>query len=93
MKMGGTMGYQKISVELVVFSDEAEAVVAELNAAIDLLDERYTIFGGDIETAPVEHSGTRRRSALRHTLDAGNAAASAVKSAAHKVAGAYKKVI
>jgi hypothetical protein len=31
--------------------------------------------------------------ALRHTLDAGNAATSAVKLAAHKVADAYKKVI
>ena len=87
------MGYQKINVELVVFSEQADAVVAELNAAIDRLDETYTIFGGDIETAAVEHSGTRRKSALRHTLDAGNAATSAVRLAAHKVAGAYKKVI
>ncbi|HEX4156436.1 MAG TPA: hypothetical protein VHY48_12560 [Acidobacteriaceae bacterium] len=87
------MGYQKINVELVVFSEEADAVVAELNAAIDRMDERHTIFGGDIETAAVEHSGTRRRSALRHTLDAGNTATSAVKLAAHKVADAYKKVI
>jgi len=87
------MGYQKINVELVVFSEDADAVVAELNAAMDRLDETHTIFGGDIETAAVEHSGTRRRSALRHTLDAGDAAKSAVKLAAHKVADAYKKVI
>jgi hypothetical protein len=87
------MGYQKINVELVVFSEEADAVVAELNAAIDRLDETYTIFGGDIETARVEHSGRRRKSALRHTIDAGNTATSAVKLAAHKVADAYKKVI
>jgi hypothetical protein len=87
------MGYQKINVELVVFSEEAEAVVAELNSAIDRLDERHTIFGGDIETAAVEHSGARRKSALRHTLAAGNTATSAVKLAAHKVADAYKKVI
>jgi hypothetical protein len=77
----------------VVFSEQADAVVAELNAAIDRLDETYTIFGGDIETAPVEHSGKRRKSALRHTVDAGNTATSAVRFAAHKVANAYKKVI
>ena len=41
--------------------------------AIDQLEEGHEIFGGDIETAPVEHSGTRRKSALRHTLDAGDA--------------------
>lgn len=87
------MGYQKINVELIVFSEEADAVVAELNAAIDRLDETHTIFGGDIETAPVEHSGTRRKSALRRTVDAGNAATSAVKLAAHKAADVYKKVI
>jgi hypothetical protein len=87
------MGYQKINVELIVFSDEADAVVEELNSAIDRLDETHTIFGGGIETIPVGHSGTRRKSALRHTLDAGNTATSAVKLAAQKVAGAYKKVI
>jgi hypothetical protein len=87
------MGYQKINVELIVFSEDADAVVAELNAAIDRLDEKHTIFGGDIESSPVAHSGTRRKSALRHTLDAGNAATSAVKLAAQKVAEAYKKVV
>lgn len=87
------MGYQRINVELVVFAEEADAVVAELNAAIDRMDETHTIFGGAIETAAVEHSGTRRRSALRHTLDAGSTATSAVKLAAQKVADAYKKVI
>jgi hypothetical protein len=87
------MDYQKINIELVVFSEDAEAVVSELNSAIDRLDETHEIFGGAIETAPVDHSGTRRKSALRHTLDAGNTATSAVKSAAQKVANAYKKVI
>jgi hypothetical protein len=87
------MGYQKISVELIVFSDEADTVVAELNSMIDRLDETHTIFGGGIEIVPVTHSGTRRKSALSHTLDAGNMATSAVKLAAQKVAHAYKKVI
>jgi hypothetical protein len=86
------MNYQKINVELIVFSDEADAMVEELNSAIDRLDETHTIFGGGIETTPVDHSGTRRKSALRHTLDAGNTATSAVELAAQKVAGAFKKV-
>jgi hypothetical protein len=87
------MDYQKINVELVVFSEDANAVIAELNSAIDQLEETHEIFGGAIETAAVTHSGTRRKSALRHTLDAGSTATSAVKSAAQRVASAYKKVI
>jgi hypothetical protein len=93
MQKVGCMGYQKIDVEFVVFSDEADAVVAELNLAIDRLEETYAIFGGGIESVPVSHSGTRRKSALRHTLDAGNAVKSTLKSAAQNVADAYKKVI
>lgn len=89
----GPMGYQKINVELVVFSEEADAVIAELNSALDRLEEAHTIFGGDIETAPVKHSGTRRKSALRHTLDAGKAATSAVKLTAQRVADASKRII
>jgi hypothetical protein len=87
------MDYRKINVELVVFADEADAVVAELNAAIDRLEEAHTIFGGDIETVTVEKRGTRRKSALTHTLAAGDAAVAAVKLAGDKIAGAYRKVI
>ena len=87
------MGYEKINVELVVFSEETDAVVAELNSALDRLEATRTIFGGAIETTPVKHSGTRKKSALRHTLDAGKTATSAVHLAAQKVADAYKKVI
>jgi hypothetical protein len=56
------MGYQKVNVEMVVFSEEAAAVVAELNSAIDRLEEPYASFGGEIESVPVAHSRTRRRS-------------------------------
>ena len=87
------MGYQKINVEMIVFSEEADAVVAELNSAIDRLDETYTIFGGDIENDAVTHSGTRRRSALGHTLDAGQTVGSALKSLVQNLADTYKKVI
>ena len=87
------MGYQKINVEMVVFSDEADAVVTELNSAIDKLDERFTIFGGDIENVAVAHSGSRRKSALLHTQDAGSTVMSALTVAAQNVADAYKEVI
>jgi hypothetical protein len=87
------MRYRKISVEFIIFPEHEESVVAELNSTLDMLDEKYTIFGGAIETTPVAHSGTRRKSALRRTLDAGNVATSAVKLAARKIGDAYKKVI
>ncbi len=87
------MGYQKINVEMAVFSEDADAVVAELNLTIDRLEETHTIFCGEIDTVPVAHSGSRRKSALRHTLDAGSTATSALKSAVQNVVDAYKKVI
>jgi hypothetical protein len=87
------MKYQKIDLELIVFSEESDVVVAELNSAIDRLEETHTIFGGGIDTVPIEHSGARRRSALRHVLDAGDTATSVAKLAAQKVADAYKRVI
>jgi hypothetical protein len=80
-------------VELVVFSDEADSVVAELNSAIDRLEDAHTIFGGGIETAAVQHSGTRRKSALMHSLAAADTTAAALQLAGEKVVGAYKKVI
>jgi hypothetical protein len=82
-----------LHLELIVFSEETDAVVAELNSAIDELEETHTIFGGGIETVPVETSGTRRKSALKHVRDARDTAKSTAKSAAQKVLGAYKKVI
>ena len=70
------MLYKKINVELIVVADEAEAVVAELNAVLDRMEERHTLFGGGIEAVAVEHSGTRKRSALAHTMAAGETAVS-----------------
>lgn len=87
------MLYRKINLELVVFADEADAVVAELNAAIDRLEETHTIFGGDMELATVEKSGARRKSALMHALAAGGTAVAAVKLAGDKISGACRKVI
>ena len=87
------MVYRKISVELIVFADEADSVVLELNQAIDQLEATHTIFGGEIETVAFPHSGKRRKSALMHTVEAGEAAVGAIKLATDKVAAAYKKVI
>ncbi len=87
------MLYRKINVELIVIEDEAEAVVEELNAVLDRLEEGHTIFGGDIETVAVEQPGTQKRSALKHTIAAGETAADAIKAAGEKVANAFRKVI
>jgi hypothetical protein len=53
--------HKKINIEMMIVADEADAVVAELNGALDWLEERHTIFGGGIETVASEHSGTRKR--------------------------------
>jgi hypothetical protein len=87
------MDYRKIEIELIVAEDEAEAVVSQLNATLDGLEEKYEIYGGAIETVAVEHRGTRRRSALTHTIDAGQTAVAAVRTAGGKVADAFRAVI
>jgi hypothetical protein len=87
------MLYKKINIELIVVADEAEAVVADLNAALDRLEEKHTLFGGGIETVPVRHRGARKRSALRHTMAAGETVAAAVRTARDSVAVALRAVI
>ena len=84
------MLYKKINLELMVVADEAEAVVAGLNAALDQLEEKHTLFGGGIETVAFEQPGTRRRSALAHTKAAGE---TAVKAAREGLAVALRAVI
>jgi len=87
------MLYKKINVELIVVADEAEAVVTELNAALDLLEESHTLFGGGIETVAFEHKGTRRRSALAHTMAVGGKVAVALTAAREGVNVALRAVI
>jgi hypothetical protein len=87
------MLYKKINVELIVVADEAEAVVQELNITLNQLEENHTIFGGEIEAVAFEHTGTRKRSALAHTLAAGGTVAAALKTARESVAVAYRAVI
>jgi hypothetical protein len=64
------MQYKKINIELMVIAEEAEAVVAELNNALDQVEERHSLFGGAIETVTFEHKGRAKRSALAHTMGA-----------------------
>ena len=87
------MLYKKINVELIVVADEAEAVVAELNAALDLLEEGHTLFDGGIETVAFEHPATRKRSALAHTIAAGETLVAAVRTARDSVAVALHAII
>jgi hypothetical protein len=87
------MTYKKINVELIVIADEADAVVGELNSAIDRLEEKHTIFGGGIESVAIQHSGTRRKSALMHTRAAGETAVGAIRKASETVVSALKVVI
>jgi hypothetical protein len=87
------MLYKKINVELIVVADEAEAVVTDLNAALDRLEEKHTLFGGGIETVQFRHRGTRKRSALAHTVAAGETVADAVRAARDSVAVALRAVI
>ncbi len=87
------MLYKKINVELIVVADEAEAVIGELNGALDLLEEKHTVFGGGIEAVAFEHSGTRKRSALDHTMAAGETVADALRTARQSVRTALRAVI
>jgi hypothetical protein len=84
------MQYKKINVELMVIADEAEAVVAELNNALDQVEERHSLFGGAIETVTFEHKGTAKRSALAHTV---GALETAGRAARESLAAALRAVI
>jgi hypothetical protein len=87
------MMYKKINLELIVVADEAESVIADLNASLDRLEEAHMIFGGGIECVSVEHQGTWRKSALMHTRAAGETAVGALRTAGEKMAGALKQII
>jgi hypothetical protein len=87
------MLYKKINLEVIVLADEAEAVIAELNSAVDRLEHGNAIFGGEIEIATFEHTGTRRKTAFMHTVAAGEAAIGAIKVAHGAVAGALRTII
>ena len=87
------MLYKKINVDLIVPADEAEAVIAVLNTSLDVLEAKQTLFGGGIEAVDVEHRGTRKRSALGHTLAASETVTGAVKIAHGHVKLALRAII
>ena len=87
------MKYKKITVELIVAADEAEEVVAALNTSLDQLDEKHTLFAAEIETTAFKHRGTQKRSALAHTLAAGETVAGALQTARESVTVALRAVI
>ena len=87
------MLYKKINIELIVVADEAESVVAELNATLDRMDEEHLLFGGEIETVVFDHPGTQKRSALAHAMAAGEKVAFAVRTARESMAVALHAVI
>lgn len=85
--------YKKINIELVVAADDAQAVVTELNTALDRMDDRYTLFGGQFEAVPFEHRETRKRSALGHTIAAGESVADALRTTRKSIALAVREVV
>jgi hypothetical protein len=87
------MQYKKINLELIVPADEAEGMVTELNAALDRMEDRFSIFGGETNIAAIEQPGARRKSALDHTVAASKTAVSAVRSAGGHVSSALRRVI
>ena len=87
------MQYTKINLELIAVADEAEAVIADLNAALDQMDKRHTLFGGGMETVNVEHSGRRCKSALMHTVSAAKTTVEAVRSARNHMTSAMHRVV
>jgi hypothetical protein len=87
------MLYKKVNLELIVVADEAELVVAQLNAALDRMEKKHTLFDGGIETVAFEHRGTRRRSALAHTKAAGESVAVAARAARESVKVALHTVL
>jgi hypothetical protein len=67
--------------------------VSDLNAALNELEKKHALFGGGIETVPVRHTGARKRSALAHTMAAGETVTGAIRTARASVAGALRAVI
>jgi hypothetical protein len=87
------MLYTKINIELIVLADEAETVVAEVNSSLNRLEEKHTLFGGGIETVAFEHTGTRKKSALAHTVAAVGMVGVGVRAARESLAVALRAVI
>jgi hypothetical protein len=80
-------------VEAIVVADEAEAVVAELNGALDRLEESHTLFGGGIRpslSSIRENEGDRHSA---HTIAVGETVAGALKAERDGTTVALRAVI
>ncbi len=87
------MLYKRINVEVIVIADEAEAVESELEAALDRLEEKHTLFGGGIESVAFDQPGIQKKSALAYAMDAVGTTTAAVRNARKSVAVALRAVI
>jgi hypothetical protein len=87
------MQYKKINLELIVPVKEADAVEAELAAALDVMEVQHTLFGGRTETVLIEHPGSRRKSALINALDASKTTLGAIKTARKHATSALHRVV
>jgi hypothetical protein len=87
------MLYKKINIELIVAADEGDAVVAELTASFDRLEEKYSLFGGGIETVVFEQARERKKSALRYTIAATQSVEAALRTVRHSVTAALRTVV
>ena len=92
-RVGIQMLYKKINVELMVVADEADAVVAKRDAALDLMEERHTLFGGGLEIRLSSTQEHQKRSALAHTIGAGKTLAVALRTTRQSVAAALRAVV
>ncbi|HEY6851526.1 MAG TPA: hypothetical protein VI320_35605 [Terracidiphilus sp.] len=78
---------------MIVAANEDDVVVGALNASFDHLEEKYTLFGGGMETVVFEHAGEGRKSALRHTIAAAESVGGALRIARQSVAAALHTVV
>ena len=93
---GATVGYLAQEPRLdpdKTVGENVEEAFTELKAALDRVEEKHTLFGDGIETVAFKHRGTRKRSALAHTMAAGETVAVAVRTARDSVAVAFRAVI
>jgi len=88
------MLYKKINIDLIVPADEAEVVIVGFERPARCAErEAHALRRGGIEAVDVEHRGTRKRSALAHTLVVAKLSPVLSKIARGRVRSALRAVI
>jgi len=87
------MDYRKINVELVVFADEANAVIAELKSAIDGWKRRIHFSAVTLKLSLSKKRAAAVSPAASVCMSADFLRVRAVKLAGDKIVGAYRKII